>query len=87
MSYNNNLRGVLFKNKDKQSPKHPDYRGNCEIDGKQFWLDAWIKTSKAGDKFMSLSFKPKMAQEHKGASRNPPPRQSGDPGFGDDSPF
>lgn len=85
--YNNNLRGALFKNEDKQSEKHADYRGQCEIDGKQFWLDAWIKTSKAGKKFMSLSFKPKMAQEHKGANRNPPPRQNDDPGFGDDIPF
>lgn len=67
--YDNNMRGVLFKNKDKQSDKHADYRGNCEIDGKQCWVDAWIKTPKAGgDKFMSLSFKFKTAQQ--GGSRN-----------------
>lgn len=77
--YDNNMRGVLFKNKDKDSDKHADYRGHCEIDGKQFWLDAWIKTPKAGgDKFMSLSIKPKMARDHQGASGNPPSRRNVD---------
>jgi uncharacterized protein (DUF736 family) len=55
--YDNNLRGALFKNDDKESDKHPDYKGSCEIDGRQYWLSAWIKTSKAGKKYMSLSFK------------------------------
>ncbi len=72
--YDNNMRGVLFKNKDKQSDKHADYRGQCEIDGKQCWVDAWIKTPKSGgDKFMSLSFKFKTPQQ--GAARSPAARE------------
>ena len=27
--------------------------------GEKFWLNAWVKTSKAGQKYMSLSIKPK----------------------------
>lgn len=77
--YDNTNRGVLFKNDDKQADTHADYRGNINIGGKEFWLDAWIKTSKAGKKFMSLSVKPKMAQEHAGATRNPPARNSEEP--------
>jgi len=57
--YDNTNRGVLFKNDKKEEEKHPDYRGNINIGGKEFWLDAWIKKSKAGVKFMSLSVKPK----------------------------
>jgi len=76
--YDNTNRGVLFKNEDKQSERHADYRGNINIDGKEFWLDAWIKKSKAGKNFMSLSVKPKMAREHRGATDNPPPRYSND---------
>lgn len=77
--YDNNMRGVLFKNKDKQG-NGPDYKGHCEIDGKQFWMDAWIKTPKAGgDKFMSVSLKPKMAREHAGAPNNPPSRLNDEP--------
>lgn len=84
--YDNTNRGVLFKNEDKQSERHADYRGSINIDGKEFWLDAWLKTSKQGKKFMSLSIKPKMAREHAGGSRNPPPPGSRD-GRSADEPF
>jgi uncharacterized protein (DUF736 family) len=68
-NYDNNLRGVLFKNDDKRDGrKDPDYRGNCEIGGQQYWLSAWIRESqKDGRKFMSLSFQPKQARETPGA--------------------
>jgi hypothetical protein len=81
--YDNTNRGVLFKNAKKESDRHADYRGNINIDGKEFWLDAWIKRSKDGKTtFMSLSVKPKMAREHQGATDNPPARyadKGGDP--------
>ena len=56
--FDNNLRGVLFKNDRKESENHPDYKGSCEINGAEFWLSAWIKTGEKG-KFMSLSFSAK----------------------------
>jgi hypothetical protein len=38
-----------------------DYGGSINVDGAEFWLSAWIKTSKkTGQKFMSLSVKPKQ---------------------------
>jgi uncharacterized protein (DUF736 family) len=64
MPYDNNMRGVLFKNDEKKNPKHPDYRGSCEIDGTEFWLSGWVKESKKGNKFLSLSFKPKEEAQH-----------------------
>ena len=57
--YDNNLSGVLFKNDKKETEKHPDYRGQAEVDNVEYWVSAWIKTAKSGNKFMSLSFKPK----------------------------
>ena len=56
--YDNTNRGVLFKNDRKDSDKHPDYQGNINCNGTEFWLSAWIKEGKKG-KFMSLSIKPK----------------------------
>lgn len=56
--YDNTNRGVLFKNDRKDSDKHPDYTGNINVDGTEFWLSAWIKEGKKG-KFMSLSLKSK----------------------------
>lgn len=69
--YDNNLRGALFKNDKKQSDKHPDYKGNAEVDGVEYWVSAWIKTSGKGAKFMSLSFTAKEQQQ------SPPATQSG----------
>jgi uncharacterized protein (DUF736 family) len=53
--------GALFRNNDKTEESQPDYRGNINIDGTEYWLSAWLKTSKAGMKYMSLSIKPKNA--------------------------
>jgi uncharacterized protein (DUF736 family) len=64
MSYSNENKGVLFKNNDKESDKHPDYKGNIDVNGEEFWLSAWINESKKGTKYMSLSVSPKQkAQE------------------------
>ena len=58
--YDNNLSGVLFKNDKEGNESRPDYRGKCEIEGVEYFISAWIRTpKKGGDKFMSLSFKPK----------------------------
>ncbi len=63
MEYDNNNSGLLARNKRKEKPTHPDHSGQCEVDGKKYWISAWIKEGKpggklAGEKFFSLSFKP-----------------------------
>lgn len=67
MEYDNTNSGALFKNDEKQSDSSPDYKGSINVGGQEFWLSAWIKTSKAGNKFMSLSVKPKDAAPAKAA--------------------
>jgi hypothetical protein len=52
--------GLLFRNDNKETSKHPDYKGSATIAGTEYWLSAWIKEGKRG-KFMSLSVKPKDA--------------------------
>lgn len=60
--YDNSMRGVLFRNDKKTSDKHPDYKGNGEVNGIEVWISSWIKTSKQGVKYMSLSFENKEGQ-------------------------
>lgn len=57
MEYDNTDRGALFKNKDKSNEQQPDYNGKLNVGGKDFYINAWLKTSKKGEKFMSLSVK------------------------------
>jgi uncharacterized protein (DUF736 family) len=66
--YDNNLRGVLFKNERKEKDTHPDYKGSAEVGGVEYWLSSWIKVGKGGAKFMSLSFTAK--EEAKPDPRN-----------------
>ncbi len=79
--YDNELSGALFRNDKKETDKHPDYKGQAQVGGTEYWVSGWIKTSKAGKKYMSLSFTAKDA-----------PRQAPDPAppgpiSGDDMPF
>ena len=50
-----NNSGSLFKNDKKQTEKQPDYNGTIKVDGKEYKLAAWIKESKSGMKYFSIS--------------------------------
>jgi hypothetical protein len=85
MAYDNNLSGALFKNKKKEKPSHPDYRGECEIEGRKYWISAWLKKSeKSGETYMSLSFREVEEQRQQSA---PPQRQERDYSRDSDIPF
>jgi hypothetical protein len=54
MAYDNKNRGALFRCK-KERDNDRDYSGTLDIDGVEFWISGWVKTSKAGQKFLALS--------------------------------
>lgn len=57
--YDNNNTGALFKNKRREHDKQPEYTGNCEVNNVDYWISAWVRESKSGEKFFSISFTPK----------------------------
>lgn len=58
--YDNTNRWVLFRNEDRRTDKSPEYSGTLNVDGREFYLSAWVKEGKKG-KFFSGSLKPKDA--------------------------
>jgi len=86
--YDNTNRGALFRNDRKEKDTHPDHQGQINVEGVEYWLSAWVKTSKKGQKFFSLSVKPKEQSastndvKREAAASSPPP-----PDFDDDIPF
>ena len=50
------LSGSMFKNQKKLTENHPNMTGSALIAGVEYWLSAWTKTDKNGNKWQSLSF-------------------------------
>ncbi|TAI67661.1 hypothetical protein [Bradyrhizobium sp. Leo170] len=78
----NKNRGAVWKNDEKQSDRHPDFRGSLDIEGMQYWIDAWKRKPGANPKAPALSFSIKRKE----------PRQPGRAGsyrrdMDDDIPF
>ena len=64
--------GSLFRNRKASSEKAPQYRGDAKvaIDGHEVEIEiaGWMKLTKNGDKFLSLSVKQKGADSAKHAN-------------------
>lgn len=60
--YDNTNTGALFKNNRRTSPTQPEWNGSSNIEGVEYWINAWVKESKKdGSKFFSISYRPKDA--------------------------
>ena len=57
--YDNTNGGALFPNDRKEKDTHPDFRGNINVDGNEYWIKGWKKISKSGMKFLSVALNPK----------------------------
>lgn len=61
--------GSLFKETEKQSDRHPDYKGKAIIGGQAYYISGWKKPGTNGKKdFLSLAFElPRGASAASGA--------------------
>lgn len=78
--------GSLFKAKERATDRHPEYTGSINVDGKDYWLSAWVKEGQT-QKFFSLAVKPK---DEKPAQKQDAPVKGGPKSFDDfkgDIPF
>lgn len=62
--YDNTNTGTLFKNDKGDNQKRPDYKGSVNVEGREYWLSAWIKEKRDGSgKFMSLKVEAKEQRQ------------------------
>jgi hypothetical protein len=53
--------GALFKNDKKLTEQHPDYTGTLTIEGKDYYLSAWVNESaRTGQKYFAIKATPKV---------------------------
>lgn len=50
------MSGSIGKNYGKKKDTHPDINGKCKINGVEYEIAGWQKTSKKGNSFYSLQF-------------------------------
>lgn len=76
--YDNEMRGVLFKNDKRTNDKAPQMKGECQIGGVRYWVSAWTQTKRDSDeRYQQLRFE-RAEDRHQpagvpSASAAPPP--------------
>jgi uncharacterized protein (DUF736 family) len=64
------MQGSLFKNSKKTTELHPDYTGRIMVNGKELQLAAWVKKSKSGENYLSISAKEALPKSDTGSQPN-----------------
>lgn len=67
--------GSLFKNDRREKDTHPHAKGSALIGGVEYWVSAWTKESREGQKYQSLSFTAKNADQTGSFARQEPRRE------------
>jgi uncharacterized protein (DUF736 family) len=57
--YDNTNSGAIFKNKYKESDKHPDLTGPLNVDGVEYNIAAWSNVSDKQGKYLSIKISKK----------------------------
>lgn len=63
--------GQIWKNDKKEQDTHPDFKGDCVIDGVAYWISAWKRSDGANPKAppLKFSFKRKDAVHSQGVDQ------------------
>lgn len=41
MDYDNTNKGAVWKNDKKETDRHPDFKGNINVEGVEYWVSGW----------------------------------------------
>ena len=78
-TYDNTNSGAAFE-RNNPNPKAPKYSGPLNVEGKEFEISIWEKTSKTGSPFLSIKVGPprekKAGNYNNNKSFTPKPKQN-----------
>lgn len=84
--YDNTNRGGIWKNDKKETDKHPDFTGNLDVDGVEYWVSGWKRDPDSNPKAPALRLRVKK-KDTKPAAKADGFRDSTPDNFDDDIPF
>jgi hypothetical protein len=50
MAYDNTNSGMMARNENLKTDKHPEFSGSINVEGVDYWLSAWVNEGKPGGK-------------------------------------
>ena len=50
--------GILSRDAERKTDKHPEFKGTAEVNGVEYWLSAWVNENDRG-KYFKINFKEK----------------------------
>jgi hypothetical protein len=64
MAFDNTNSGMMARNENRKSDKHPEFTGSINVNGVDYWLSAWVNEGKPGGKlegkkYFSIKLNPK----------------------------
>ena len=62
--YDNTNRGQIWKNDDRKTETHPQFKGTVNVEGVEYWVSAWSRKPDANPKAPALSFSIKKKEDN-----------------------
>lgn len=72
--YDNTNRGSIWKNDKKVKDTDPDFTGSVNVNGVEFWVNAWKRKQDANPKAPALSFSVKPKEQQQSISQRAMPK-------------
>lgn len=72
--YDQTNRGSIWRNEKKEKDTHPDFTGSLNVNGQEFWVNAWKRKDGANPKAPALSFSIKPKEEQQSISQRAMPK-------------
>ncbi len=83
MPYDDTNKGAIWKNDDRATDTQPHFRGSANIDGVEYWVNAWKRDPGGNPKAPAL----KMTFRRKDEAARPSPKREPAADMDDDIPF